>query len=218
MTEPGGDGYAPWMEDLRARLGRNIPTRPRASERGEGAAPLRQAAVLIPLYVREKALWTLFTKRTDMVEHHKGQISFPGGGVSDRDANLWETAIRETEEEIGVPRASVRILGALPKLETVTDFEVSPFVGAIPYPIAFAPHAGEVESIIEVPMSYLLDPMVVEERVVKWKGRDIMTLVYHYRGHAIWGATAHILTDLLAVMRGEPAAGVANSPETGAST
>jgi len=118
MTEPDGDAYSPWMKDLRARLGRSFPSRPRASEREEGAAPLRPAAVLIPLYVREKALWTLFTKRTDMVEHHKGQISFPGGGVSDRDANLWETAIRETEEEIGVPRSSVRILGALPKLET----------------------------------------------------------------------------------------------------
>ena len=174
MTEPDGDAYSPWMKDL------------------------------IPLYVREKALWTLFTRRTDMVEHHKGQISFPGGGVSDRDANLWETAIRETEEEIGVPRSSVRILGALPKLETVTDFEISPFVGAIPYPVAFAPHAGEVESIIEVPMSYLLDPMVVEERVVKWNGRDLMTLVYHYRGHAIWGATARILRDVLAAMRGGP--------------
>jgi 8-oxo-dGTP pyrophosphatase MutT (NUDIX family) len=143
-----------------------------------------------------------------MVEHHKGQISFPGGGVSDGDANLWETAIRETEEEIGVPRSRVRILGALPKLETVTDFEVSPFVGAIPYPIAFAPRAGEVESIIEVPMSYLLDPMVVEERAVKWQGRDVTTLVYHYRGHAIWGATARILTDLLAVMRGDEAPGL----------
>jgi 8-oxo-dGTP pyrophosphatase MutT (NUDIX family) len=157
--------------------------------------------------VREKGLWTLFTKRTDMVEHHKGQISFPGGGKSDRDANLWETATRETEEEIGVPRASVRILGALPTLETVTDFEVSPFVGAVPYPIEFAPRAGEVESIIEVPMAYLLDPMVVEERAVKWKGREIMTVVYHYRGHAIWGATARILSDLLAVMRGDEAPG-----------
>ncbi len=201
MTEPGGGAYSPWMEDLRTRLGRSFPSRAGTSEREKGAPALRPAAVLIPLYVREKALWTLFTKRTDMVEHHKGQISFPGGGVSDRDANLWETAIRETEEEIGVPRASVRILGALPKLETVTDFEVSPFVGAIPYPVAFAPHAGEVESIIEVPMSYLLDPMVVEERAVKWKGRDVMTLVYHYKGHAIWGATARILADLLTVMR-----------------
>ena len=208
MTEPDGGAASLWMEDLRARLGRSSPPRePRVSERAEGAAPLRPAAVLIPLFVREKALWTLFTKRTDMVEHHKGQISFPGGGKSDRDANLWETAIRETEEEIGVPRSSVRILGALPKLETVTDFEISPFVGAIPYPVEFAPHAAEVESIIEVPMAYLLDPMVVEERAVKWKGRDIMTLVYHYRGHAIWGATARILTDLLAVMRGDEGSG-----------
>lgn len=203
MTEPGAGAHTPpWMEDLRTRLGRTFASRPRASEREDASRPLREAAVLIPLYVREKALWTLFTKRTDLVEHHKGQISFPGGGKSDGDSNLWETAIRETEEEIGVPRASVRILGALPKLETVTDFEVSPFVGAIPYPITFAPHAGEVESIIEVPMAYLLDPMVVEERAVKWKGREVMTLVYHYRGHAIWGATARILSELLAAMRG----------------
>ncbi|HEX5855129.1 MAG TPA: CoA pyrophosphatase, partial [Thermoanaerobaculia bacterium] len=192
---------APWMEELRTRFGRSWPARPLVSEKGEGMGPLRQAAVLIPLYVREKALWTLFTKRTEMVEHHKGQISFPGGGRSEADANLWETAIRETEEEIGVPRAGVRLLGALPKLVTVTDFEVSPFVGAIPYPVGFAPHPGEVESIIEVPLSYLLDPMVVEERPVKWKGRDLTTLVYHYRGHAIWGATARILADLLTVMR-----------------
>jgi len=203
MTEQNAGAPNTWMEDLRARLARSLTTRPRASEREEGGAPLRPAAVLIPLYVREKALWTLFTKRTDMVEHHKGQISFPGGGRSGRDASLWETAIRETEEEIGVPRSSVRILGSLPPLETVTDFEISPFVGAIPYPVSFVPHAGEVESIIEVPMAYLLDPMVVEERAVKWKGRDVMTLVYHYRGHAIWGATARILTDLLAVMRGD---------------
>jgi 8-oxo-dGTP pyrophosphatase MutT (NUDIX family) len=203
MTNPDGGADSPWMEELRTRFGRSWPARPLVSERGEGMGPLREAAVLIPLYVREKALWTLFTKRTEMVEHHKGQISFPGGGRSEADANLWETAIRETEEEIGVPRGGVRILGALPKLVTVTDFEVSPFVGAIPYPTEFAPHAGEVESIIEVPLSYLLDPMVVEERPVRWKGRDLTTLVYHYRGHAIWGATARILADLLTVMREE---------------
>jgi 8-oxo-dGTP pyrophosphatase MutT (NUDIX family) len=203
MTEPDAGAYTPWMKDVRARLGRTWPPRPPVSGTRDGAAPLRPAAVLIPLYVREEALWTLFTKRTDMVEHHKGQISFPGGGRSDADANLWETAIRETEEEIGVPRAGVRVLGALPKLETVTDFEVSPFVGAIPYPTAFTPHAGEVESIIEVPVSYLLDPMVVEERPVKWKGQEHMTLVYHYKGHAIWGATARILADFLTMMRGD---------------
>ena len=213
MTESEHAAYSPWMEDVRKRLGRNGPSRPLVSELPESAAqvPLRPAAVLIPLYVREKALWTLFTKRTDLVEHHKGQISFPGGGKDAADANLWETAVRETEEEIGVPRKGVRLLGALPRLVTVTEFEVAPFVGAIPYPVAFAPRPGEVESIIEVPLAYLLDPMVVEERPVKWKGRDVMTLVYHYKGHAIWGATARILADLLAVMRGDeivPSAGV----------
>jgi 8-oxo-dGTP pyrophosphatase MutT (NUDIX family) len=192
------------MEDLRTRLARSRPERPAVSERVERAGPLRPAAVLIPLYVREKALFTLFTKRTELVEHHKGQISFPGGAWSDADANLWETAIRETEEEIGVPRAGVRILGALPKLETVTDFEVSPFVGAIPWPVEFAPHAGEVESIIEVPVAYLLDPKVVEELPVKWNGRQFQTLVYHYKGHAIWGATARILADFLAALRPSP--------------
>jgi len=170
-----------------------------------GDGPFRPAAVLIPVYVREKALWTLFTKRTEMVEHHKGQISFPGGGQHTEDANLWVTAIRETEEEIGIPREGIRLLGALPKMLTVTDFEVWPFVGAIPYPIEFRPHAREVEEIIEIPIAYLLDPMVVEERLLKWKGRDVKTLVYHYRGHAIWGATARILADFLEAFRGVPA-------------
>ena len=207
MTELEEGAYSPWMQDLRQRLSRSWPARPLVSERleSEGSVTLRSAAVLIPLYVREKALWTLFTKRTDLVEHHKGQISFPGGGKDAADANLWETAVRETEEEIGVPRKVVRILGALPRLVTVTEFEVAPFVGAIPYPITFALQPGEVEEIIEVPLSSLLDPTVVEERPVTWKGRDVMTLVYHYQGHAIWGATARILADFLTVMRGEPA-------------
>jgi 8-oxo-dGTP pyrophosphatase MutT (NUDIX family) len=198
-----GGGAAPrtWLEDIRGRLLRDWPERKLELERGPGAGPLREAAILIPLFVRDKALWTLFTKRTDLVEHHKGQISFPGGGKHASDANLWETAIRETEEEIGVPRAAVKLLGALPRLVTVTDFEISPFVGAIPYPTPFEPHPGEVESIIEVPLSYLLDPMVVEERPVKWKGRDVLTLVYHYKGHAIWGATARILADFLTALR-----------------
>ena len=193
------------MDEIRSKLNRNWPVREILNEK-VGAGPLRPAAVLLPLYIRDHALWTLFTKRTDTVEHHKGQISFPGGGQHPEDGNLWVTAIRETEEEIGVPREGIRLLGALPRMVTVTDFEVSPFVGAIPYPVTFRPEAGEVESILEIPLSYLLDPDVVEERAVRWKGRDIMTLVYHYRGHAIWGATARILADFLEALRGEPAA------------
>lgn len=191
-----------WMDDVRAKLDRTWPERDLLLAKiGDG--PLRPAAVLIPLYVRDGTLWTLFTKRTDTVEHHKGQISFPGGGQHPEDGNLWATAIRETEEEIGVPRESIRLLGALPRMVTVTDFEVSPFVGAIPYPIVFRPEAAEVESILEIPLSYLLDPQVVEEKALRWKGHDVMTLVYHYHGHAIWGATARILADFLEALQGE---------------
>jgi len=193
------------MEEIRSKLDRSWPARDLLNERiGDG--PFRPAAVLVPLYVRDRALWTLFTKRTDTVEHHKGQISFPGGGQHPEDENLWGTAIRETEEEIGVPRESVRQLGALPRMLTVTDFDVSPFVGAIPYPVAFRPEPGEVESILEIPLSYLLDPQVAEEKLLRWKGRDVKTLVYHFRGHAIWGATARILADFLEALGGEPAA------------
>jgi 8-oxo-dGTP pyrophosphatase MutT (NUDIX family) len=196
MTPPP----APWTEDIRGRLSRPWPARePGTGETGSG--PLRKAAVLIPLYVKDHVLWTLFTKRTDQVEHHKGQISFPGGRHDEGDEDLWTTALRETEEEIGVPRGRVRLLGALPKIVTVTDFEVSPFVGAIPYPVDFTLHAGEVESIIEIPVPYLLDPMVVEERPMTRMGREVTVLVYHYRGHAIWGATARILADLLEALR-----------------
>jgi 8-oxo-dGTP pyrophosphatase MutT (NUDIX family) len=189
-----------WMEEMRARLNRPWPERSLAATPSGSGRPIREAAVLVPLYVRDKELFTLFTERTDQVEHHKGQISFPGGGKEPQDATLWHTAVRESEEEIGVPRQSVQLLGALPRLVTVTDFEVHPFVGAIPYPMTFAPHEREVKSIIEIPVAYLLDPQVVEERPVKWKGKDILTLVYPYRGHAIWGATARILADFLTVL------------------
>src|SRR4029077_13700560 len=104
-------------------------------------------------------------------------------------------AVRGGGGELGGPRRSGQPPGPPPPLVTVTDFEVHPFVGAIPYPLAFAPHEDEVKAIIEIPLAYLLDPQVVEERPVTWKGKKATTLVYHYRGHAIWGVTARILAD-----------------------
>ncbi len=185
-----------WMDEVRKRLLREWPERELLPD-GKGEAPLREAAVLIPLYVRDKELFTLLTRRTDAVEHHKGQISFPGGSREPSDANLWDTAVRETEEEIGLPRSAARLLGTLPRIVTVTDFEVSPFVAAIPYPFELKPHRHEVERILEVPVSYLMNPRVVEERSIRWKGRELRTPVYHYSGDAIWGATAFMLGDLL---------------------
>jgi 8-oxo-dGTP pyrophosphatase MutT (NUDIX family) len=194
-----------WLSEIRRRLARDWPERLALRGQAGSGAPLRPAAVLVPLYVRDNQLFTLLTRRSEMVEHHKGQISFPGGVPEDEDANLWSTAVREAEEEIGIPAAGVQLLGALPRAVTLTDFEISPYVGAIPYPVDFRCEEGEVAEILEIPVSYLMDPEVVEERPVKWKGRDVRTLVFHYRGHAIWGATARILSDLLEVLRGDPA-------------
>ncbi len=191
-----------WMAQMRVLLDREWPAGNRVLvTEPDPQSPARDAAVLVPLFVKDRELHTLFTQRTEDVEHHKGQISFPGGAKEERDQTLWHTAVRETEEEIGVPAQSVRLLGALPRIVTVTNFDVAPFVGAIPYPVVFAPHEREVAAIIEVPIAYLLRPDCEETRMVKWKGRDVPTPVYHYRGNAIWGVTAHILSELLYALR-----------------
>lgn len=192
----------PWMEQVRQLLDREWPAGERILTEVDPGTPPREAAVLVPLYVKNRELHTLFTVRTEDVEHHKGQISFPGGARESRDQTLWHTAIREAEEEIGVPASGVRLLGALPRVVTITNFDVSPFVGAMPYPMEFAPHEREVAAILEVPVPYLLRPDCVDTRTVKWKGRDVATPVYHYQGHAIWGITAHILSELLFALRG----------------
>ena len=194
-----------WLAEIERRLVREWPAPPEASAAEGPQSALRPAAVLVPLYVRDGHLFTLFTKRTELVEHHKGQISFPGGVAHEDDANLWSTAVRETEEEVGIPSEGIRLLGELPRAVTMTGFEISPFVGAVPYPVELRRQEGEVAEILEIPIAYLLDPLVVEERPVKWKGRQVMTLVFHYRGHAIWGATARILSGLLEVLRGDSA-------------
>ena len=195
----GQGAEAGWLGEVRARLAR---PRPEAVPRVEwpGDEPLRPASVLIPLYVREKALHLLLTRRTETVEHHKGQISFPGGVAEGGDADAWATALRETEEEIGVPRGAVRRLGDLPRVLTLTGFEVSPFVGAIPWPLDLSPEKGEVAEILEIPLAWLLDPRSVSERVLSWEGREVRTPVYLWKGDVIWGATARIVSDLAGAM------------------
>ena len=184
-----------WLEQVRARLAR---PRPASSPPVEwpGEKPPRPASVLVPLYVRERALHVLLTRRTETVEHHKGQVSFPGGVAEEGDADPWATALRETEEEIGVPAAAVRRLGELPRVLTVTGFEISPFVGAIPWPVELDLEEREVAEVLEVPLAWLLDPASSSERTLTWNGREVRTPVYAWRGHVIWGATARIVSEL----------------------
>ena len=182
-----------WMAEIAARL--------EAREREPIQPPegRRRAAVLLPLFVRDGALRVLLTRRTDTVEHHRGQISFPGGVEEEDDDSPWATAMRETEEELGIAPGDVRLLGALTPLVTVTDFFVEPFVGAIPYPHVLKPAAAEIAEVIDVPIAALLDPKVLERRMLP--GRDEPTLFYHYGSHVIWGATARMLAELLDALR-----------------
>ena len=193
----------PWILEVRRRLEREWVVPDVVKEIAAGTPNAKPAAVLVPLYVRERELWTLFTKRSEAVEKHKGQISFPGGMEALDDASPWDTAIRETEEEIGVPQRAILKLGELPEVVTFTGFRIRPFVGAIPYPFEIRKNPGEVDSVIEMPIRVLLGPTLVEERGISWKGRSIPTPVYHVKGHVIWGATAFLLASLLEALTDE---------------
>jgi 8-oxo-dGTP pyrophosphatase MutT (NUDIX family) len=156
------------------------------------------SAVLLPLYHKEKEYYLLFTERTQQVKDHKGQISFPGGVYQEEDGTLVNTALRECAEEIGMAPESVRILGELDDIITLTsNYIVSPFVAIIPYPYEFRISQHEIEEVIEVPVSALLDKSSLREEIEVVGGKPEVMRYYRYRGKVIWGATARILYQFL---------------------
>jgi 8-oxo-dGTP pyrophosphatase MutT (NUDIX family) len=163
--------------------------------------PLIKAAVLVPIVDRGEPT-VLFTKRTERVGQHKGQISFPGGVVDPTDATLLDAALRECEEEIALPRTAVEPLGALDDTETVaTRFVITPFVGLVREPVAWQPDGEEIERIIEVPFAALAAEGSF--RVERWDRNGVERPVYFfdYRGDTIWGATARILIHYLDLLK-----------------
>ena len=186
-------GPVSWMDEVAARL------EARSQEHPEPPAEQRRAAVLVPLFVRDGALRIVLTRRTETVEHHRGQISFPGGAEEEGDDSAFATAVREMEEELGIPAGDIRLLGSLSPLATVSDFFVEPFVGAIPYPHVLRPAEAEIAEVIDAPVSALLDPQILERRLLP--GREEPTLFFHYGKHVIWGATARMLRELLDALR-----------------
>lgn len=155
------------------------------------------AAVVVPLFNKEGSCHILFTRRTQEVKHHKGQISFPGGAFDEEDGSLRETALRETFEEIGLRENDVQMIGILDDIVTSTGFIVTPFVGYFSYPYRFRLSQREIAAIIEVPLSSLLDPECFSEREIVEEDRRRMVYNYQYGQHAIWGATALILKQFL---------------------
>jgi 8-oxo-dGTP pyrophosphatase MutT (NUDIX family) len=155
------------------------------------------AAVLVPLFNKEGNCHLLFTKRTDQVKYHKGEISFPGGVFDIRDFGLERTALRESFEEVGLKETDVQIIGVLDDIVTVTEFIVTPFVGFFPYPYPFRTSPIEIAELIEVPLSALLDEKCFAEKEITRMGRKEIVYAYQYGDHIIWGATARILKQFL---------------------
>ncbi len=180
------------IEHIRARLAGYEP------QLIAGETPPR-AAILLPLYENGDDIHVLFTRRSELVEHHKGQISFPGGAYDTTDPDLRFTAVRETWEEIGVAIGHVEVIGQLDEMITISNFLVRPFVGGItqPGPYPFAHSEIEVAEILEVPLDHLRDEANVVAELRTYQGRDMIAYSYRWQDHLIWGATARILKQFL---------------------
>jgi len=154
------------------------------------------AAVLVPLYVQDGALHAVFTRRRDDLRRHPGEVSFPGGREDDVDDDLRVTALREAEEEIGLPRDAVQIVGALQPTPTIaTNYAVYPFVGLIEPGHVWVPSDGEVAEVLELSLADLRDGHG-RRRLIR-RGVPFRTDVFVVDDHLIWGATARMLHDLL---------------------
>ena len=185
-----------WILALRERLASPSPRRLTAND-------LRQASVLVPLYVDAGELWTVLTQRTEDLPSHRGQIAFPGGSRELKE-DPWGTALRETQEEIGLDPKAVLRLGELDEHESSTGFRVIPCVGAIPNGSKFQPNEAEIADVFSLPLTAFANPRLVEEQEVLINGvpRDI--LIYHIGNRRIWGLTARILQNLLVRLGLEP--------------
>ena len=156
------------------------------------------AAVLIPLYKENGKYHIVFIRRSIRVPTHQGQIAFPGGARHKNDKNMMETALRESEEEIGLHAHDVQVLGELDdQITTTSNFIVTPFVGVMPWPYEFKLCKAEVERLLFVPLSTLLDENRRKQEIEMLNGQEVQSFAYYYKGKRIWGATARILYKLL---------------------
>ena len=183
---------------LRERLRRRSP--PVVSVYGDeeagGEGAITPASVLVPIVAHPAELTVLFTQRTSQLRSHSGQVSFPGGRAEPEDASPELTALREAEEEIGLPAERVEIVARLPDYLTRTGFRVTPVVGLLTPPLELAPDPREVEEVFEVPLAFLLDARNHLRETRELRGETVGYYVMQYGKRRIWGATAGMLVNL----------------------
>ena len=192
---------------LRRRFAQPVDWRPEFPGDGgtfAGRAP-SAASVLVPLVTRGNAVHVLLTRRTDHLRDHAGQVSFPGGRAEIHDADAVATALRESEEEVGLAREFVEVIGTLPVYTTVTAFEVTPVVALVLPGFSLALDSFEVDEAFEVPLSFLMTPANHHRHSVELLGRsrNFLSMPWHGQGndavareYFIWGATAAMLRNL----------------------
>ena len=184
------------IEQLRLAL-------PKPSDELPSGNEAKPAAVLIPFYWHDDEWHLLYTRRTDLLESHRGQVSFPGGAIEPGDIDSRHAALREAEEEIGIKPEHVEVIGQLENLHTVTKFEITPVIGTFPWPYPLEINRAEVASVFGVPLSWLADSnnLEIKERTLEISGIQIPVFYYRpFQGEVIWGATARITINLLKVL------------------
>ncbi|HEY3076436.1 MAG TPA: CoA pyrophosphatase [Burkholderiales bacterium] len=183
---------------LRERLRRRLPAQAVYGDDGAGReeAGVTPAAVLVPIVAHADGLTVLFTRRTVHLKAHSGQVSFPGGRAEPGDPTIEFTALREAEEEIGLPARRVEVLARLPEYFTRTGFRVTPVIGLIQPPLELVPDSREVDEVFEVPLAFILDPANHRRATRELNGRTVAYYVIEHHGRTIWGATAGMLVNL----------------------
>lgn len=188
------------VTDLRAALARSGPGSSDFDLNPDTNLPegrkLRPAGVLLAVLLTEDTPKVILTKRSSALKHHPGQIAFPGGKQDDGDANVTAAALREAQEEIGMPPDLPQVLGCLPEHETVTGFRVTPVIAVLEQQFKVVPEPGEVDEVFQVPLAHLMNPesYSIESRI--WRGARRYFFVVPFGPYYIWGATARMLRGL----------------------